>query len=84
MTASRRPKLADDATLDRVDAASLLWRLELEGIDVGDRWAPVADKWMAHVDDHVLAFNDLHCAFAAARSPDPGPRHAPQPVARRL
>ncbi|HTZ68364.1 MAG TPA: tetratricopeptide repeat protein [Roseiarcus sp.] len=65
------PKLADDATLDRVDAASLLWRLELEGVDVGDRWAPVADKWMAHADDHVLAFNDLHCAFAAARSLDP-------------
>jgi tetratricopeptide (TPR) repeat protein len=65
------PKLRDDATLDRVDAASLLWRLELAGVDVGDRWAPVADKWMAHVDDHVLAFNDLHCAFAAARSPDP-------------
>ena len=39
---------------------------------MGDRWAPVADRWMAHVDDHVLAFNDLHCAFAAARSPDPG------------
>jgi tetratricopeptide (TPR) repeat protein len=66
------PKLADDATLDRVDAAALLWRLELAGADVGNRWAPVAGKWMAHVDDHVLAFNDLHCAFAAARSPDPG------------
>jgi tetratricopeptide (TPR) repeat protein len=65
------PKLADDATLDRVDAASLLWRLELAGVDVGDRWAPVADKWMAHVDDHLLAFNDLHCAFAAGRSPEP-------------
>ena len=65
------PKLADDATLDRVDAASLLWRLELAGVDVGVRWAPVADKWMAHVDDHVLAFNDLHCGFAAARSSDP-------------
>jgi hypothetical protein len=65
------PKLADDATLDRIDAASLLWRLELEAIDVGNRWAQVADKWMGHVDDHVLAFNDLHCAFAAARSPDP-------------
>jgi tetratricopeptide (TPR) repeat protein len=64
------PKLADDATLDRIDAASLLWRLELAGVDVGDRWAPVAEKWMAHVDDHLLAFNDLHCAFAAARSPD--------------
>jgi tetratricopeptide (TPR) repeat protein len=65
------PKLADDATLDRIDAASLLWRLELEGVDVGDRWATVADAWIAHADDHVLAFNDLHCAFAAARSPDP-------------
>jgi tetratricopeptide (TPR) repeat protein len=66
------PKLAEDATLDRIDAASLLWRLELAGVDVGDRWAPVADTWMAHVDDHLLAFNDLHCAFAAARSPEPG------------
>ena len=26
---------------------------------------------MAHVDDHLLAFNDLHCAFAATRSPEP-------------
>src|SRR6202020_1685975 len=65
------PKLADDATLDRVDASSLLWRLELAGVDVGERWAPVANTWMAHIDDHLLAFNDLHCAFAAARSPDP-------------
>jgi tetratricopeptide (TPR) repeat protein len=65
------PKLANDATLDRIDAASLLWRLELAGADVGDRWARVATTWMAHVDDHLLAFNDLHCAFAAARSPDP-------------
>ncbi len=64
------PKLADDMTLDRVDAASLLWRLELAGADVGDRWGPVARAWMAHVDDHVLAFNDLHCALAAARSPN--------------
>ena len=65
-------KLAGDGTLDRVDAAALLWRLELAGVDVGNRWTPVADKWMAHVDDHVLAFNDLHCAIAAARSPDSG------------
>ena len=62
------PKLADDATLDRIDASALLWRLELAGVDVGARWGPVADRWMAHVDDHVLAFNDLHLALAAARS----------------
>ncbi len=64
------PKLADDATLDRVDAAALLWRLELAGVDVGGRWGPVADAWRKHVDDHTLAFNDLHLALAAARSPD--------------
>jgi tetratricopeptide (TPR) repeat protein len=33
------PKLADDATLDRVDASSLPWRLELAGVDVGERWS---------------------------------------------
>ena len=65
------PKLADDLTLDRVDAASLLWRRELAGVDGGDRWRPVAAAWMRHVDDHVSAFNDLHLALAAARSPDP-------------
>ncbi len=64
------PKLADDMTLDRCDAAALLWRLELAGVDVGDRWGPVARAWRAHADDHVLAFNDLHAALAAARSPD--------------
>ncbi len=64
------PNLAIDATLDRVDAAALLWRLELAGVDVGERWAPVARQWMAHVDDHVLAFNDLHLALAASRSKD--------------
>jgi tetratricopeptide (TPR) repeat protein len=65
------PKLADDMTLDRCDAAALLWRLELAGVAVGDRWAPVARAWRAHADDHVLAFNDFHAALAAARSPDP-------------
>ena len=64
------PKLKDDATLDRIDAASLLWRLELEGVDVGARWAPVRKHWAAHLHDHVLAFNDLHLAFAVAGDPE--------------
>jgi tetratricopeptide (TPR) repeat protein len=56
--------LPNDATLDRIDAASLLWRLELEGVDVGARWGAVRKQWAAHVHDHVLAFNDLHLALA--------------------
>jgi len=31
--------------LDMIDAAALLWRLHLRGIDVGDRWQAVADAF---------------------------------------
>jgi len=64
------PKLKLDGLLDLVDAAALLWRLELAGADVGDRWKPVAEQWLTHVDEHVLVFNDLHIALAVSRSGD--------------
>lgn len=64
------PKIGDDSLLDLVDGAALLWRLELAGADVGDRWAPLAQQWLTHVDDHVLVFNDLHIALALARAGD--------------
>jgi tetratricopeptide (TPR) repeat protein len=64
------PKLAGDCLLDLVDASALLWRLELAGADVGERWAPLAAQWLTHVDDHVLAFNDLHIALAVSRAGD--------------
>lgn len=62
------PRLAGDFLLDLVDATALLWRLELAGADVGERWAPVAAQWLPHVDDHVLVFNDLHIALAVSRA----------------
>jgi tetratricopeptide (TPR) repeat protein len=62
------PKLAGDFLLDLVDASALLWRLELAGADVGERWGPLAAQWLTHVDDHVLLFNDLHIALAVARA----------------
>ena len=34
--------------LARIDATALLWRLKLEGVDVGERFAPVADALGAH------------------------------------
>lgn len=49
--------------LDLVDAAALLWRLELHGVDVGDRWTKLAPVWGQFAEDHVLAFNDVHIAF---------------------
>jgi tetratricopeptide (TPR) repeat protein len=53
------------AFLDLVDAAALLWRLQLAGIGVGERWRGLKEHWFAHVDDHVLVFNDAHLAMVA-------------------
>jgi hypothetical protein len=61
------PKLANDFLLDLVDASALLWRLELAGAEVGERWGPLAAQWLTHVDEHVLVFNDLHIALAVSR-----------------
>ncbi|KHJ90709.1 hypothetical protein OESDEN_09442 [Oesophagostomum dentatum] len=52
------------AMLDMVDAVSLLWRLELEGVNVGDRWHNLPNL-KEHVDDHVLFFNDIHMSTHA-------------------
>ncbi|MBB5372047.1 tetratricopeptide repeat protein [Acidocella aromatica] len=49
--------------LDLVDAAALLWRLELLGVNVGERWQALAPIWGRHAQEHVLAFNDVHIAF---------------------
>jgi hypothetical protein len=54
--------------IDMIDAASLLWRLRLRGIDVGDRWKTVADTFKPAAGAGNYAFNDMHAmmAFAAA------------------
>ena len=50
--------------LDLVDAAALLFRFELAGVDVGARWPGVNDLWFPHADNHITAFNDTHIAMA--------------------
>ncbi|MBL8384123.1 MAG: tetratricopeptide repeat protein [Burkholderiales bacterium] len=54
--------------LDMIDQSALLWRLALRGVDVGDRWNPLAERWAAHANAGNYAFNDLHAmmAFASA------------------
>lgn len=46
------------------DAAALLWRLRLRGVDGGARWAALADAWAPHIDDAFCSFNDLHAMLA--------------------
>lgn len=58
--------------LDMIDASALLWRLHLRGIDVGQRWATVADGWEPVATAGNYAFNDAHAvmAFVGAHRPD--------------
>ena len=57
---------------DMIDASALLWRIGLNGIDAGARWAELAAAWAPHVDDGFCSFNDLHAmlAFVGARDWD--------------
>ncbi len=50
--------------LEMIDASAMLWRLHLRGIELGERWAALADSWLPHVGSGNYAFNDLHAAMA--------------------
>ena len=53
---------------DQIGAVSLLARLELAGIDVGDRWQDVADHLVSRTQDHVQPFLDMHYVLGLARA----------------
>jgi hypothetical protein len=52
-----------DMAFDMVDAAALLWRLELRGVDVGDRWNVLADVYATQPRGQY-AFDDAHAMLA--------------------
>jgi len=52
---------------EQIGAISALWRLELQGVDVGERWQPIVDKVLARWHEHILPFHDVHFVYALAR-----------------
>jgi len=58
-----RATRADDYR-DLANGASMLARLEFEGVDVGDRWEELAELSARRVSDRRLVFADLHYATA--------------------
>ena len=56
---------------DQVGAVSLLARLELAGVDVGDRWQDLADHLTPRVSDQVQPFLDLQYLYGLARAGRP-------------
>jgi hypothetical protein len=55
---------ASDVVLEMLDASALLWRLHLDGADVGGRWNELADAWEGTIEDGYYAFNDVHAMMA--------------------
>jgi tetratricopeptide (TPR) repeat protein len=49
---------------DLIDAAALLWRIQLCGGETGTRWVELAAAWAPHIDDGFCSFNDLHAMLA--------------------
>ena len=62
---------ASTINLQWLDAAALLWRIELLGVDVGARWGTLASTWTDPVGHAgFYAFNDVHAALALIGSGD--------------
>ena len=55
-----------DLYIDVQNAASMLFRLERQGVDVGDRWVELADKAEARIGDCLSAFTLPHWMMALA------------------
>jgi hypothetical protein len=55
---------ASPLVLDMIDASALLWRLQLRGVKVGDRWDALASRWADVSAASTYAFNDLHAMMA--------------------
>lgn len=61
---SKLTRAQPDLYIDVQNAASLLFRLGLRGVDVGDRWEELADKAEARIGDCQSAFTLPHWMMA--------------------
>ena len=53
---------------DQINAISLLARLELRGVDVGNRWADIATYLKPRLHEHFSPFLDLQYLYGLARA----------------
>ena len=55
-----------DKYVDVSNQAALLKRLEIAGVDVGERWDALAAHSETRIHDHILPFRDAHFCLALA------------------
>jgi hypothetical protein len=53
-----------DVAMELLDSSALLWRMQLEGVPVGDRWRPLAEAWTRLLVPGFYPFNDMHAIMA--------------------
>jgi hypothetical protein len=63
MQATMRP-----ASMSICNAAALLWRLDMLGCEMGDRWQHLAARWEGHADGKLYVFPDIHAAMSELRA----------------
>ncbi|PRP86776.1 hypothetical protein PROFUN_02925 [Planoprotostelium fungivorum] len=61
-------KDAKDCCQDQIGAVSLLWRLELRDVPVGDRWEDLTDHISHKIKDHIQPYIDMHYVYALAKA----------------
>ncbi|MCK6453352.1 MAG: tetratricopeptide repeat protein [Alphaproteobacteria bacterium] len=62
-----RPKRSD-VVLEMIDAAAMLWRLHLRGIELKQRWDELAESWAPRAGEAYYAFNDAHAMMTLVAS----------------
>lgn len=53
---------------DQIHSIALLARLELRGVNVGDRWSVIGQHLQPRLHEHVIPFWDLHFIYAMAKA----------------
>ena len=61
------PEPTED-NIDLTNASSMLMRLDMLGVDVGDRWESVGEICGGRTKDRLRPFNDLHFIMALSHS----------------
>eukprot|EP00117_Sycon_ciliatum_P014378 scpid41060/ scgid14657/ Tetratricopeptide repeat protein 38 len=65
-------RLSSGVIYSLVDAASLLWRMECCGVDVGSkRWQKMIEMFQEHIGKHQMAWFDIHLMYALTHNADP-------------
>ncbi|MEX0810058.1 MAG: tetratricopeptide repeat protein [Dongiaceae bacterium] len=67
--------------MELLDAAALLWRLHLRGVETGRRWVDIADSYEPTAEDGFYPFNDMHAMMAFVAT---GRRDAAQKILKTL